>query len=94
MPFSTRTSVTTANNKRVFSNLRYVKSYLRSTMCQPQLNGLMMLSVYDDAELCIEKVIDDFAIKNRRCKLNLLAALMASLIDQLPYLEKEGNEAV
>uniref|UniRef100_A0A915HGA6 Uncharacterized protein n=1 Tax=Romanomermis culicivorax TaxID=13658 RepID=A0A915HGA6_ROMCU len=25
------------------------------------------------------------------CKLNLLAALIASLIDQLPYLEKEKN---
>uniref|UniRef100_A0A915J5Z6 HAT C-terminal dimerisation domain-containing protein n=1 Tax=Romanomermis culicivorax TaxID=13658 RepID=A0A915J5Z6_ROMCU len=48
--------VTTANNESVFSNLRYMKLYLWSTMCQPRLNGLMMLFVYDDAELCVEKL--------------------------------------
>lgn len=35
-------------------------------MCQTRLNGLMLLYVYDDLELSVEQVIDNFALKNKR----------------------------
>ena len=37
---------TNASSERVFSALRRLKSYLRSTMCQTRLNHLMLLNVH------------------------------------------------
>ena len=40
--------VTTATNERRFSNLRYLKNYLRSTMEETRLTGLAQLYVCRD----------------------------------------------
>ena len=37
--------VTVASGERSFSKLKFIKSYLRSTMSQERLNGLAMLSI-------------------------------------------------
>ena len=39
---------TNAASERSFSVMRRIKSYLRSTMTQPQLNHLMILNVYKE----------------------------------------------
>ena len=37
--------VSVASAKRKFSKLKLIKSYLRSTMSQQRLNGLVLLSI-------------------------------------------------
>jgi len=49
-----------ATSERSFSVLRRLKSYLRSTMSQPRLNHVMVLSIYK--ELLDE--LDLYAIAN------------------------------
>jgi hypothetical protein len=58
--------VTTATGERSFSSLKYIKSYLRSTMGEERLNGLAHLFINRNIELDIERVIDDFGKGNRR----------------------------
>lgn len=57
--------VTTATSERSFSCLKYLKSYLRSTMSEPRLNGLALLFVHKDIDLNYEEVIHEFSRKNR-----------------------------
>ena len=58
--------VTTATNERSFSALKYLKTYLRSTMKEIRLNGLALLYVHRDISLDLDQVIDEFSGKNRR----------------------------
>ena len=51
---------TNATSERSFSVLRRLKSYLRSTMSQPRLNHVMVLSIYK--ELLDE--LDSYAVAN------------------------------
>uniref|UniRef100_A0A7N0TMK1 Zinc finger MYM-type protein 1-like n=1 Tax=Kalanchoe fedtschenkoi TaxID=63787 RepID=A0A7N0TMK1_KALFE len=60
--------VTVASAERSFSKLKLLKSYLRSSMSQERLNGLVLLAIEND---CLEKVayedlIEDFVSKNHR----------------------------
>ena len=65
---------TTCSIERIFSTLRRVKTWLRTTMTHQRLSGLCMLSVHrakvnrNKAEF-IAKIIDEFASKPRRMKL-------------------------
>ena len=61
--------VTTASGERTFSALKYMKSYLRSTMTEDRLNGLSHMYINKDMKLDYEKVIDIFSKSNRRLKL-------------------------
>lgn len=45
--------VTTATGDRAFSALKYIKNYLRSTMCEQRLNGLAHLFINRDMRLTI-----------------------------------------
>ena len=61
--------VTTATGERSFSSLKFIKSYLRSTMTQTRLNGLAHLFINRDIKLDYEKVIEMFGgAHNRRLK--------------------------
>ena len=65
--------VTTATGERSFSNLKYMKNYLRSTMNEPRLNGLAHIYINHDIALDYESVIDDFGRQNRRLQFALLS---------------------
>ncbi len=57
---------TNACSERSFSSLRRVKSYLRSTMTQTQLNSTMMLNVHQDRtdELNLIDIGNEFIREN------------------------------
>ena len=58
--------VTSCECERSFSSMRRLKSYTRSTMGGGRLNGLALMHVHKDIVINIDKVINKFAIKNRR----------------------------
>ena len=62
--------VTTATNKRSFSALKYLKTYLRNTAKEVRLNDLELLYVQRDISLNFEQVIAEFSRKNRRLNFN------------------------
>jgi hAT family C-terminal dimerisation region len=51
----------TASNKRSFSSLKRLKTYLRSTMLQDRLTGLALLHIHQDIPVSVDAVIDKFA---------------------------------
>ena len=58
--------VTTATAERTFSTLRRLKSYLRSTLTQPNLNNFMLLHSHKD----ITDKIDPYQIAKEFVELN------------------------
>ena len=58
--------VATATNERSFSALKYIKNYLRSTMSETSLNGLVSSYVHRDVQLNYDDVIREFCKKHRR----------------------------
>ena len=61
---------TTANAERSFSQLRRLKTYLRSTMNQRRLNSVLILSTYREEldQLNIDKLAYELVMKKeRRC---------------------------
>ena len=62
-------SVLTVTNKRSFSALKYLKTYLRNTTKEMRLNGLALLHVHRDISLDFEQIIAEFR-KNRRLNFN------------------------
>jgi len=57
-----------ATAQRSFSKLKLIKTYLRNTMQDDMLSGLVVLSV-ENAEarkLDVSKIIDDFASRKAR----------------------------
>ena len=59
-------SVTSSECERSISRLRYLKTYLRSTMTEQRLNGLAMLYVHRDIHCSSETVVDIFARSHPR----------------------------
>ena len=49
-----------------FSNVKYLKNYMRATMSEDRLTGLALLYIHRDLEIDIEDVINRFGSKNRR----------------------------
>ncbi|XP_052621070.1 uncharacterized protein LOC111901968 [Lactuca sativa] len=66
--------VTVASAERSFSKLKFVKSYLRSTMSQERLSGLTMISIENEILESIDykELINQFAIKNARRALRIV----------------------
>ena len=62
--------VTTATNKRSFSALKYLKTYLRNTTKEVRLNALALLYVHRDIDLDFEQIIAEFSGKNRKLNFN------------------------
>ena len=62
--------VTTVTNKRSFSALKYLKTYLRNTTKEVRLNGLTLLYVHRDIGLDFEQVIVEFLRKSRWLNIN------------------------
>ncbi|XP_013617859.1 PREDICTED: uncharacterized protein LOC106324438 [Brassica oleracea var. oleracea] len=60
--------VSVASAERSFSNLKLIKSYLRSSMSQERLNGLSMLSIERDMaeKLDCTNLMNEFAGRNAR----------------------------
>ncbi|XP_048502740.1 uncharacterized protein LOC125498553 [Beta vulgaris subsp. vulgaris] len=58
--------VTMASTERSFSKLKLLKSYLRSTILQERLNGLVLIAIENDLleQEEYEYLIDNFASKN------------------------------
>ena len=52
--------VTTNTNKRSFSALRYLKTYLRNTTKEVRLNGLALLFGHRDISIDFEQIIAEF----------------------------------
>ena len=56
--------LTSCECERTFSSLRRLKDYKRSTM--DRLNGLALMNIHTELSIDIEKVINKFAVNNRR----------------------------
>ena len=59
-------SLTSVSPERSFSELRLLKTYLRSTMEQTRMSSLLVINVNRDIEIDLDKVIDDFAKRSPR----------------------------
>lgn len=60
------TSVTSSSVERANSSLRFIKSYLRSTMGGERFNALMLLFIHKDIKVDVSKIIDIFVSRNSR----------------------------
>jgi hypothetical protein len=60
--------VTVASTERNFSKLKLIKTYLRTTMSQERLSGLVMISIENEYldKLNYDDLIEEFASKNAR----------------------------
>lgn len=58
--------VSTASAERSFSNLKYLKNYLRNTMEEERLNSLAVLYTNQDINITVEEILDQMAKKKRR----------------------------
>lgn len=60
--------VTVAAAERSFSKLKLIKTYLRSSMAQEHLSGLVVISINNNVSqnLSFDAVIDDFPAKTSR----------------------------
>lgn len=61
--------VTTTTNERSFSTLRRLKTYLRSTMGEDRLNGLVSLNIHRDINVDINQALNQFFSVPRRVRL-------------------------
>lgn len=58
--------VTTCTAERTFSSLRRTKTYLRSTIGEDRLNGLMLLNIHRNIKITPNEVIEEFSKKHTR----------------------------
>ena len=58
--------VSSANAECLFSALKHIKTYLRSTMQEDCLTNLLIIPIEQDLSLDYDKVIDAFASVSRR----------------------------
>ncbi|CAI6353633.1 unnamed protein product [Macrosiphum euphorbiae] len=58
--------ISTASNKRTFSSLKRIKTYLRNTISEKRLNGLAMLNIHREVEITVDEVIEELKKKSRR----------------------------
>lgn len=62
---------TTAEPERVFSTLKRSLTWLRTTMCEERLEGLILLSSHRDLCLSVDTVLNKFAENAHRLQLIL-----------------------
>ena len=59
-------SVTSRESERTVSGLRCLKTFLRTTMKEEHMNGLLLLHIHRNMKLDIEEIISEFARCNPR----------------------------
>jgi hypothetical protein len=61
----------TATAERSFSQLRRLKTHLRTTMLQKRMNSLIILATYPELvdELCVKDLVNDFISRNQLIEL-------------------------
>ena len=64
-------AVASAECEQSVSRLRYLKTYLRSTMTEERLNGLALLYTHRDISCDAERVVEEFAQRNPRYAITL-----------------------
>ena len=66
-------AVSTAECERSFSCLKWVKSYLRSSMSEQRLINLAVLSIEKEmsCDLCLNEVVDRFSAKDKNRHIQL-----------------------
>ena len=57
--------ITSCTCERSASSVRLLKTYLRSTMSQERLNGLVTIYTHNDMKINIDEVIEKFARKEQ-----------------------------
>ena len=62
--------VSSAEAERLFSALKLLKIYLRSTMSEERLSSLALDYIHSDLVIDVDDIINRFASKNRRLKFN------------------------
>ena len=61
--------ITSATAERLFSSLRRIKTFLRSTMSDCRLNNLFLLYVHKTDDLDLKKIANEFvSVNSRRMK--------------------------
>ena len=63
LPILTTLPVTTATNGRSFSTLKYLITYLRSTMKKAYFNGMALPYVHCDLKFNFIHEVDEFSVK-------------------------------
>ncbi|CAK9292407.1 unnamed protein product [Gordionus sp. m RMFG-2023] len=63
--------ITTCTNERTFSNLRRLKTYLRSNTYESRLNGLALLNIHRDLVPTTNEILDTLATFPRKLKITL-----------------------
>jgi hypothetical protein len=58
--------LTSCSAERCFSAMKILKSRLRSTMDDERLNGLALMYIHKDKDISVERVINNFALSNRK----------------------------
>jgi hypothetical protein len=58
--------VSTCRPERSFSNLKYLKNYIRSSTGDTRLNGLTLMYMYRNLIPTVDEIIDELSKKNRR----------------------------
>ena len=74
-------SVTSAECERSVSWLRYLKTYLCSTMVEEQLNGLALMYIHRDVTVDMNNVVDEF-VRQHKHRLELANPL----VDWITYI--------
>lgn len=59
--------VTTSSAERSFSTLKWLKSYLRSTMASDRLSALALLHIHQDIAVDYDQVLQSFDGSGHRC---------------------------
>lgn len=58
--------LTSCSAERCFSAMKILKSRLRSTMDDERLNGLAFMYIHKDKDILLERVINNFALSERK----------------------------
>lgn len=58
--------LTSCSAERCFSAMKILKSRLRSTMDDERLNGLALIFIHKDKDISLERVINNFALSDRK----------------------------
>ena len=59
-------SVTSCKCERSISGIRRLKTFLRTSMGEERMNGLLLLHIHYDMKIDIESIVEEFARRHSR----------------------------